>query len=641
MAANNTSQHPPRRPVPAPSNQVILESQKQWYFTDEELTRTPSLLDGMSMETEHVQRSKGVNFIVQVGIMLKLPQLTLTTAAVFLHRFFVRYSMVDLPRRPGLHPYSVAAGCLFLASKVDENTRKIKEFVIACCRVAQKNNNLEVDEQSKEFWRWKDTLVAYEDLCLEALCFDLQLEQPHKICYDFLCYFGKNDHKALRNAAWAFLNDSNYTVLCLQFYPRTIAAAALWAGARLCDVAFEDDEEGRPWWEQLDVNLSEVQRAVSRMVQLYERNITVHRQAHEYPNIPEDGDNAQESTRIVNPNPHSVSESMSAAELNGRKRSREAEAEDSHQQRLSPTRKPSLYESNRTRERSPKRQRLTPDPSRSPRSSSGAQRPLANGHHQTPRPANSRIPSAAIDDAYRRRQQQQQQPQYPPPPPPPPPVGVDGQTPSGSVDPVQQRIDEIVQQGLARNEKLGPNRNDNYHHHSNRHRERDRDRYRDHDRYMDRGRDWRRSDSYEGGGGEYRDRGRSRDYRDNNINNYNDRLPREKRPSTESSTLPQQRTSNNSQLPNAPSSSRQKANEERDRQGNEEGEITEDREEGEIVVETTNRDRDRDHGHSHSHSSAVNNSNNNNHQGAEETKVGGSGGNNGDDYGGGSEEGEV
>jgi protein BUR2 len=608
MASNNPSQHPPRRPVPAPSNDVLLDSQKQWYFTDEELTRTPSLLDGMSAETEHVQRSKGVNFIVQVGIMLKLPQLTLTTAAVFLHRFFVRYSMVDLPRRPGMHPYSVAAGCLFLASKVDENSRKIKEFVIACCRVAQKNNNLEVDEQNKEFWRWKDTLVAYEDMCLEALCFDLQLEQPHKICYDFLCYFGKNDHKALRNAAWAFLNDSNYTILCLQFYPRTIAAAALWAGARLCNVAFEDDEEGRPWWEQLDVNLSEVRRAVSRMVQLYERNITVHRQAHEYPNIPtDDGDNSPESTRIINPNPHSISESMSSAELNGRKRSREAEAEDIHQHHLSPRKLSSSYETNHTRERSPKRQRLTPDPSHSPRSSSGAQRPpTTNGHnhhhYQTPRAANSRIPSAAMDDAHRR--------QHTLPPPP------------GPVDAVQQRIDEIVQQGLARNDKLGPtpSRSESYHH-SSRHRERDnRDRYRDHDRYdrdrdRDRGRDWRRSDSFEGGGGEHRDR-------DSNNKDWAQR-----RPSTESSAQPPQPTSRPPNAPSSasPSSSRQKGEREREDKDNEEGEITDDREEGEV---TTRDDR----------RSSVNNTINDDHD--EENKVGAED-NNGDDDGGGSEEGEV
>ncbi|KMK60343.1 cyclin [Aspergillus fumigatus Z5] len=89
-----------KRPLPAEPNPVLHASQTQWLFTDEELTRTPSQLDGMKMEAEHTSRSKGVNFITQVGIMLKLPQLTLATAAVYLHRFFMRYSMVDIPQRP-------------------------------------------------------------------------------------------------------------------------------------------------------------------------------------------------------------------------------------------------------------------------------------------------------------------------------------------------------------------------------------------------------------------------------------------------------------------------------------------------------------------------------------------------------------
>ncbi|OJJ39135.1 hypothetical protein ASPWEDRAFT_57642, partial [Aspergillus wentii DTO 134E9] len=261
-----------QRPVPAPSNPVLLATQEQWLFTDEELTRSPSQLDGMKMEAEHMSRSKGVNFITQVGIMLKLPQLSIATAAVFLHRFFMRYSMVDLHGRPGMHPYPIAATSLFLATKVEENVRRMRELVVACCRVAQKQPNMVVDEQSKEFWKWRDTILHHEDMLLEALCFDLQLEQPYRILYDFICFFGVSESKPLRNAAWAFVNDSMFTVLCLQFTPRTIAAAALYAAARHCDVGFQDDDQGRSWWEQIDVDLTQVRRACTRMAQLYENN---------------------------------------------------------------------------------------------------------------------------------------------------------------------------------------------------------------------------------------------------------------------------------------------------------------------------------------------------------------------------------
>ncbi|BAE57708.1 unnamed protein product [Aspergillus oryzae RIB40] len=283
--ASTTSQPAEKQLVPAPSNPVLLATQAQWLFTDEELTRAPSQLDGMTLEAEHTSRSKGVNFITQVGIMLKLPQLTIATAAVYLHRFFMRYSMVDLPQRPGMHPYPIAATALFLSTKVEENVRRMRELVVACCRVAQKQPNLVVDEQSKEFWKWRDTILHHEDLLLEALCFDLQLEQPYRILYDFICYFGVNENKPLRNAAWAFVNDSMFTVLCLQFSARNIAAAALYAAARHCDVGFEDDASGRPWWEQVDVDLAQVRRACTRMAQLYENN-AMQKHSQYYPTTP-------------------------------------------------------------------------------------------------------------------------------------------------------------------------------------------------------------------------------------------------------------------------------------------------------------------------------------------------------------------
>ena len=242
---------------------------------------------------------------MQVGSMLRLPQLTIATAAVYLQRFFMRYSMVDIPQRPGMHPYPAAATSLFLATKVEENPRKMREFVVACCRVGMKQPNLVVDEQSKEFWKWRDTILHHEDLLLEALCFDIQLEQPYRILYDFLCFFGMSENRLMRNASWAFVNDSMYTVLCLQFTARIIAAAALYAAAVHCGIGFEDDDTGQVWWEQIDVDLPTVRRACARMTELCESN-PVQRHSQNYPTTPipvptADEGLLSEKTRIARP----------------------------------------------------------------------------------------------------------------------------------------------------------------------------------------------------------------------------------------------------------------------------------------------------------------------------------------------------
>jgi protein BUR2 len=98
---------PPREPEVQPSSTtpIIMASEEnsQWYFTDAELAATPSVADGLPIVEEKTRRAKAVNFIIQAGIILKLPQLTLATASVFLHRFYMRYSMV--PEKNGLHHY--------------------------------------------------------------------------------------------------------------------------------------------------------------------------------------------------------------------------------------------------------------------------------------------------------------------------------------------------------------------------------------------------------------------------------------------------------------------------------------------------------------------------------------------------------
>ncbi|KAL9042094.1 MAG: hypothetical protein Q9180_000845 [Flavoplaca navasiana] len=292
----------PARDLPALPDEVLMMAESQWLFTESELLRTPSILDGLSPEKERENRGKGVNFIFQVGIMLKLPQVILATASVLLHRFFVRHSMVEAPGRPAYHYYSMAATSIFLASKIEEDCRKMKELVVACVRVAQKDSRKLVDEQDKEYWRWKDNILHNEDVLLEALCFDLTLEPPYKVLVEYLNRFGKSDHRRLRNSAWAFINDSCMTTLCLQFSSRTIAASALYAAAKHCHTEIFDDDAGRPWWQVIGIDIKTIKQACNTLAAVYEqvqikngRDVSIHERT------PEDGDGQTTKTRARHP----------------------------------------------------------------------------------------------------------------------------------------------------------------------------------------------------------------------------------------------------------------------------------------------------------------------------------------------------
>jgi protein BUR2 len=184
----------------------------------------------------------------------------------------------------------IAATALFLATKVEENCRKMKELVVACVRVALKDPNKLVDEQTKDFWKWRDTILYSEDVLLESLCFDLNVESPYKTMYDMLKYYGVEHNKKLRNAAWSFLSDSASTQMCLLFTSRTVAAASLYAGARMAEVGLDEDD-GKPWWEIQHVKLRDIRRACNLMADLYERSPDKDNEPNMYAGLrsPEDG----------------------------------------------------------------------------------------------------------------------------------------------------------------------------------------------------------------------------------------------------------------------------------------------------------------------------------------------------------------
>jgi protein BUR2 len=163
----------------------------------------------------------------------------------------------------------VAATSLFLATKVEEHCRKVRELVIACCRVAQKNPTLIVDENTKDYWRWRDTIILNEDVLLELLCFDLTVESPYNILFRLLQYYGVEKQKKLRDSAWSFINDSFLTQACLLFRSREIAVAAVWYAARQTGIAFSDSESGKPWWEVQKVPLKQLKRTMNYMADFY------------------------------------------------------------------------------------------------------------------------------------------------------------------------------------------------------------------------------------------------------------------------------------------------------------------------------------------------------------------------------------
>ncbi|KAG6363473.1 hypothetical protein INS49_008573 [Diaporthe citri] len=204
------------------------------------------------------------------GAMVELPQTTLWVAAVFFHRFYMRCSMAE--EKGGIHHYNIAATALFLANKTEENCRKTKDIIYAVVKVAQKNPRLIVDEQSKEYWKWRDSILMHEELMLEMLTFDLMVDNPYQRLYECLTQLDMLHNKRIRDAAWAFCCDSALTVLPLLMNATAIAISAIFFATVSLDEKIEDGRDGDPWWRVLKGDEALTQSAISVVMDFYSEN---------------------------------------------------------------------------------------------------------------------------------------------------------------------------------------------------------------------------------------------------------------------------------------------------------------------------------------------------------------------------------
>ena len=137
--------------------------------------------------------------------------------------------------------------------------------------MAQKNAKLIIDEQSKEYWRWRDSILTYEELMLETLTFDLMVDNPYQSLYEHLRRLNLTHNKRLKEAAWAFCNDSCLTVLPLLMEARDLSISAIFFAASVTHEKV-DDVDGEAWWTSLGGNEDLMTKAVETISEFYAEN---------------------------------------------------------------------------------------------------------------------------------------------------------------------------------------------------------------------------------------------------------------------------------------------------------------------------------------------------------------------------------
>lgn len=181
----------------------------------------------------------------------------MATGVVFYHRFFMFHSFNEFPR------YVMATCCLFLAGKVEETPKKSKDLVKAA-KTYLESKHLKKYSDSFGDDPCKD-LMTYEKILLQTIKFDLQVDHP----YGYLLKYAKTlkgDQEQIRSMvqmAWAFINDSYCTTLCLQWEPEIIAIALMYLTSKLSKFEVTDWIDKREcgfkqnWWDQFVEDLGQ------------------------------------------------------------------------------------------------------------------------------------------------------------------------------------------------------------------------------------------------------------------------------------------------------------------------------------------------------------------------------------------------
>ncbi|KAG7258871.1 hypothetical protein CRUP_020938 [Coryphaenoides rupestris] len=138
-------------------------SSTKWLLTQEQLDDSPSRRCGVEPDRELSYRQQAGTLIQDMGQRLNVSQLTINTATVYMHRFYIHHSFTKF------HRNVISPTTLFLAAKVEEQPRKL-EHVIKVSHACLNPQEPPLDSKSKAYLQQAQELVLLETISAADPC---------------------------------------------------------------------------------------------------------------------------------------------------------------------------------------------------------------------------------------------------------------------------------------------------------------------------------------------------------------------------------------------------------------------------------------------------------------------------------------
>lgn len=194
----------------------------KWLWTKEQIINSPSRKN-YTLRRELWIRHHGGEIIQSLGNKLRLPQMIVNTASIYMHRFYMEHSLSTFPY------YVIAPVCLFLAAKVEDCPRKVEHFIKLSQKIEDPTSE-PINTSTQEFDHKVQSFLIYENIVLQTLAFDFSVThagadicQAAQTASDVAIVPRQIAHFAYTMANLV----TRSTPICLQYRTEEIAAACL------------------------------------------------------------------------------------------------------------------------------------------------------------------------------------------------------------------------------------------------------------------------------------------------------------------------------------------------------------------------------------------------------------------------------
>lgn len=231
------------------SSSVPVNAETRWIFPLEKIEQSPSRLDGITKENELTERQEAALFINDLGLKLKVTQLCINTAIIYMHRFYMIHSLKKF------HHYIVATSCLFFACKVEEQPRRLREFIDIVQSLFHKSNE-PINHNSEEYRHYGDQIMALESSLIQTLGFNVLINHAHTVIIK-TCQMIKAPRDLAEAAYLTATNCLILTDFCVKFSSEKVACFCIYLACKWTGLVIPTSSEGMQWYEYVNHDIKE------------------------------------------------------------------------------------------------------------------------------------------------------------------------------------------------------------------------------------------------------------------------------------------------------------------------------------------------------------------------------------------------